>query len=231
VTLLGHEAILDALKRDELSDRLVVMPLLDLAQIGPASIDLRLGTEFRLLRRTREAGLDPGQHSQARLEEMQESVSVEIGKELWLHPGQFVLGATLEFLRIPNDLGAYVLSRSTWGRIGLLVATAIMVQPGFGGSLTLELVNHGDGPIALYPGARIAQLVLHSLGSPTEYAYETSGTYLGPTGPQVANLRKEQAEIERLRTVGSGLRRELGAEDRGAASAGSEVNAPLSDER
>ncbi len=145
---------------------------------------------------------------------MTTSVDVEIGEKLWLHPGQFVLGATFEFLRLPPHLGAYVVGRSSWGRVGLLVATAIFVHPGFFGCLTLELVNHGESPIALYPGSRIAQLAVHRLPSGTSRHYgRDKDKYLGPTGPQVSHLAKESEEIDQLRRVGVRLAMPNGPEN------------------
>lgn len=207
MTLLHSEGLKEAIECDDLSRRLIVMPFLDFEkQRGPASIDLRLGTEFRVLRRTDESGLDPGDQPHAAVERMTTAVNVEIGDKLWLHPGQFLLGSTFEFLRIPPDLAAHVLGRSSWGRVGLLVATAIFVQPGFSGCLTLELVNHGESPIALYPGCRIAQLVVHTLPSATAHYYgRDDDKYIGPTGPQVSHLSKEATEIESLRIIGQRL--------------------------
>lgn len=207
MTLLHHEALDAAMRRAKVRDRLIVMPLLDREkQVGPASLDLRLGTEFLLLRRTERPCLDPGTQPQQTIDAMTTRVDVAIGDCLWLHPGQFVLGATLEFIQLPRDLGAYVVGRSTWGRDGLLVATAIFVQPGFAGCLTLELVNHGETPIALYPGSRIGQLAVHSLPSPTGHYYgRGDDKYVGPTGPQVSHLAKEALEVSRLRAAGAQL--------------------------
>lgn len=207
MTLLHAEALREAIEEADIGRRLVFMPMLDKAkQIGPASVDLRLGTEFLILRRTDESGLDPGQQAQAAVERMTTTVDVEIGRKLWLHPGQLVLGATLEFLKLPRNLGAIVVGRSSWGRVGLLVATAIFVQPGFSGCLTLELVNQGDSPIALYPGSRIAQLVVYHLPGNTESYYgRDEDKYLGSTGPQVSYLSKEAAEIRRLEEMGAKL--------------------------
>jgi dCTP deaminase len=200
MSLLQYEALREALGDGDLDRRLVVMPMLDReAQVGSASIDVRLGTRFRVLRRTEDCGVDPARHSQAELERGQDDVTVAFGQPLWLHPGQFILGSTLEFLRFPSHLGGYVLGRSSWGRVGLLVATAIMVHPGFAGSPTLELVNHGESPIALYAGTRIAQLAVHSLEDATSRAYR--GRYIGPTGPEIAKLEKEQAEISAINEV------------------------------
>ena len=206
MSLLHHEALVAALCEDDLSKRLVLTPLLDRKQIGPASIDLRLGTRFLLLRRTLDSGLDPGGTPQTAIEESQEAVSVPLGESLWLHPQQFVLGATLEFLRLPLHVGAYVLGRSSWGRVGLLVATAVMVQPGYTGTLTLELVNEGDSPIRLYPGVRIAQLAVHKMEGTTSQPYTRRGAkYMAPTGPQPSRLAKERREIARVRRLAKRL--------------------------
>ena len=204
MTLLSHDGLRTALAAVDLEQRLILMPMLDaVEQVGPASVDVRLGTRFRVLRRTDESGIDPAAHSQGTLERSQQHVVVGIGTPLWLHPGQFVLGSTLEFLRFPAHLGGYVVGRSSWGRVGLLVATAIMIQPGFAGNLTLELVNQGEGPIALYAGSRIAQLAVHSLDAPTTKGY--TGKYVGPTGPQVTRLAKEGNDIARLKQIGEVL--------------------------
>jgi dCTP deaminase len=205
MTLLSHDELEKAIFADRLEDRLVIMPMLDPEdQIGPASVDLRLGTQFFYVERVEDAGIDAGDDLRNAIEARQHRVTVDFGSPLWLHPGQFVLGSTLEFLRLPPNLSAYVIGRSTWGRLGLLVATAIMLQPGWGGNLTLELVNHGESPIALYAGSKIAQLAVHALGSSTEKPYE--GEYTGPTGPWAPNLQAEHHRIERLAEVGDRLR-------------------------
>jgi dCTP deaminase len=207
MTLLHHEALDAALRETDLDKRLVVTPLLELSQIRESSIDLRLGTEFLLLRRTLRSGVNlEDADLQARIDNLYEKIAVPLGEGLWLHPQQFVLGATFEFVRIPPTLGAYVLGRSSWGRLGLLVATAILVGPGFAGSLTLELVNAGDSPIKLYPGLKIAQLAVHSLPGMTTHVYaQPEATYRSPTGPQPARLAKDQAELERIRELGRNL--------------------------
>lgn len=205
MTLLQHEALQEALRKKDFDKRLVVTPILDDDQIGEASIDLRLGTEFLLLRRTLQPGVDVGDENfQAQVDDLYERIVVPLGKGLWLHPQQFVLGGTFEFIRLPPRLGAYVLGRSSWGRLGLLVATAVMVQPGFAGSLTLELVNEGDSPIQLYPGLTIAQLAVHSLRSKTAFAKQEP-TYRAPTGPQPARLMNERLALEKISKLGESL--------------------------
>jgi dCTP deaminase len=93
---------------------------------------------------------------------------VSFGSRFILHPRNFVLGVTLEWIRLPSDLAAYVIGRSSWGRRGLIIATAAGVHPGFTGCLTLELTNVGEIPIAIKPGMTICQLFLHDVSSKSE---------------------------------------------------------------
>jgi dCTP deaminase len=205
MSLLLHEELNTEMSATELKDRLIVTPLLDPAQIGPGSIDLRLGTEFIESERRSEALIDP--YDTASLNAAGESeVYVPLGQHLVLHPGQFVLGATLEFVRLPAHLGAQVLSRSSWGRLGLLVATAVAVQPGFAGCLTLELVNAGSLPIRLRPGLRVAQLQVWSAKTATGSPYATGfEKYRAPLGPESNRLAWESSELDRIRRIGAKL--------------------------
>jgi dCTP deaminase len=209
MTALGRTELRRALKDEDLDRRLIVTPLLDEGQVGRGAVDLRLGTEFLLLHRTHRAGFDPKENSQVDVDELHERVVVPLGEKLWLHPQHFVLAATLEFLGLPDDMSAYVVGRSSWGRLGLIVATAVFVHPGFRGCLTLELVNEGDSPIALYPGSRIAQLAVHRLGeaAPSE-GYEDK--YRAPVRPQASRLTSEREELQRLESLGESLRSRLG---------------------
>ncbi len=211
MTLLGRKDLEHAIYEEEdLDRRLIITPLLDRGQIGRGAVDLRLGTEFLLLRRTRRPGLDPSANSQQDVDEMQDRVVVPFGEPLRLHPAHFVLAATLEFLRLPDDMAAYVVGRSSWGRVGLIVATAVFVHPGFRGCLTLELVNDGDSPIALSPGLRIAQLVIHRLEGPAPERECEEDKYVAPVRPQPSRLASEQSDFERLGALGEALRSRLG---------------------
>jgi dCTP deaminase len=173
-----------------LEERLIVTPLLSREQVRGGSIDVRLGQEFILMKRSAHGPIDPLEIDEA-FKDYQQSVRVPVGSKMILHPNQLVLGATLEFLQVPNDLMAYVIGRSSWGRLGLIVATAVMVSPGYRGSLTLELANLGDTPVYLYPGTRIAQLVFHTLTAPSP-AYPHAGKYTGPVGPEFSKLGLDQ---------------------------------------
>ena len=187
--VLGEQELWERMDR-RLEDRLVVTPLLSAKQVSGGSVDVRLGTEFIVLKRSARGPINPMTMSEGAAD-YQERVVLDVGQRMVLHPNQLVLGATLEFLQIPADLIAYVIGRSSWGRLGLIVATAIMVQPGYRGSLTLELANLGDTPIYLYPGTRIAQLVFHSVSSPTA-GYAQQGKYSGPVGPEFSKLAQDR---------------------------------------
>ncbi|MCB2212771.1 dCTP deaminase [bacterium] len=171
---------------------LVVEPLLDMDdQLGPSSVDLRLGYEFIVFRRSMFDTLDlkdiveDGEYSK-----YYHRVRLGNNEDLVLHPRQLILGSTFEFVKIPNDTNASVLSKSTWGRMGLLIATATNVDPGFRGCITLELVNMGEVPIKLRPGLRIAQLLLHTLSESEDVIY--SGKYISPVGPEFPKFSKMQ---------------------------------------
>jgi len=145
---------------------LIVTPMIDFeSQVGPASIDVRLGNDFIITRRTSIAAFDAADaEADRRVLEYQNHLYVPFGSSLVIHPGELVLGGTLEYISVPKGLVGLVVGRSSWGRVGLIIATATKVDPKFKGVLTLELVNQGSVPIRLYPGTRIAQLLFHRIG-------------------------------------------------------------------
>jgi dCTP deaminase len=201
MTLLSDD-INAALDEPDLKHRLIVTPLLDrAAQVGPGSIDLRLGTEFLEIDRADQPVVDVYKLPSSREAARGRRTVLPLAGTLTLHPGQFILGSTFEFLSLPLDISGQVVSRSSWGRLGLLVATAVAVQPGFKGVLTLELVNTGSVPIVLRPGARIAQLQVWRAANPASQPYSRSGKYRVPLGPEPAKLIGEQAEMKRLAAV------------------------------
>lgn len=147
---------------DEGDDPLVITPPPNPAELessGAGAVDLRLGSWFMNLRQARTACLRVGDDGSQVLK----THYVPFGREFILHPRTFVLAGTLEWIRLPRNLGAYVVGKSSWGRRGLIIATATGVHPGFTGCLTLELSNVGEIPIEIQPGMRICQLFLHSM--------------------------------------------------------------------
>ncbi|MFQ5976479.1 MAG: dCTP deaminase, partial [Candidatus Hydrothermarchaeales archaeon] len=186
-------------------DRLFITPLLKPAQqLGNLSVDLRLGNEFIVPMKTKYPVLDPsryGKYKVAEVEEYQEKIYKRYGEPFVLHPGQFVLGCTLEFIRLPNCFSAYIIGRSSWGRLGLTIATAIAIDPGYSGVLTLELLNSGETPIILYPGARIAQLILHKQSpSSLEYSRQKLSKYRFPVSVEFSKIRGD-ADWDDLREM------------------------------
>ena len=170
---------------------LIITPLLDTElQVKAASVDVRLGHESIVLRRSSVERVDPSdlKNWSANLFKTQERVRIARGHEFVLHPGQLILGGTLEYIALPDDLFASIEGRSSWGRLGLIIATASSIAPGFKGTITLELVNDGEVPLALYPGVRLAQLVLHQTQGRAEY----EGKYHCPTGPQFTRLQRDE---------------------------------------
>jgi dCTP deaminase len=168
-------------------DGLVITPLLSSAQVGQASIDVRLGNQFIVFRMHTFGSfaekMDPRQ--------IQERLVLRFGAKFVLHPGMLALGATLEYVSVPLDLEAQVEGRSSWARLGLEVATASTVEPGFKGTITLELSNVGSVPLELYPGVRIGQLVFHD-AQPTCIAYGTKRKYLCAVGPEFSRLLEDE---------------------------------------
>lgn len=168
MSALSTSAIRARMNEPDLARRLIISPVLDeeaQAKLGQAAIDVRLGFDFRLVIASRFSSIDGlhGETQRASFGELYSREFVPLGGEITIHPHQFFLAQTLEYLRLPSDLMAYVVGRSTWGRLGLIVATAVGIHPGFAGSLTLELRNLGETPLTLSPGQAIAQLFFHNV--------------------------------------------------------------------
>ncbi|MFN3152112.1 dCTP deaminase [Bremerella sp.] len=160
------------------SDPLVITPTPNLEQLrdsGSGSIDLRLGTWFVTLRHNRSALLDVNDQKgdEANANKLTHRYYVPFGHEFILHPRCFVLGVTMEWIRLPRKLAGYVVGKSSWGRRGLVIATAVGVHPGFSGCLTLEITNLGEIPIKIMPGMSICQLFIHSVDTHSEAVDKT----------------------------------------------------------
>ncbi len=200
VGALSRSAIADRLRanrEDRAKQRLVVSPLFA-DSLQDAGVDLRLGPDFIVFLHSAIGGFDPlDTHQDPRM--LQERVHKAWGERFMLHPGELVLASTLEYIVTPQDVVAQVVTRSSYGRLGLITATAVQVQPGSRGCITLELVNHGDTPIALSPGARIAQLLLIGLPYSNPVA---PGKYWFPVGPEFSRVEQDP-DAPRLRMIAS----------------------------
>jgi dCTP deaminase len=164
------------------SGRIGVDPL-DEDAIQPSSVDIRLHPAFRVFANHRYRAIDP----KAAQPDLTERVEVEGDAPFVLHPGEFVLGSTLERVTLGPDVVARLEGKSSLARLGLVIhSTAGFIDAGFSGDVTLELSNVATLPILLYPGMRIAQLAFFPLDRPAERPYGSDGLgskYQGQSGP------------------------------------------------
>jgi dCTP deaminase len=151
--------------------------------VQPSSVDLRVDRRFRVFENHKYPHIDP----RTQQEDLTTLVEVEGDEAFVLHPGEFVLGATLERVRLGDDIVARLEGKSSLGRLGLLIhSTAGFVDPGWDGYLTLELSNVANLPIAIYPGMRIGQISFYQMTSAADHPYgsrEAGSKYQGQVGP------------------------------------------------
>jgi dCTP deaminase len=162
--------------------RLVVDPW-DPALVQPSSVDVRLDRYFRVFNNQQYTHIDPAQQQ----DDLTTLVEPKDDDPFVLHPGEFVLGSTLEIVTLPDDLAGRLEGKSSLGRLGLLThSTAGFIDPGFTGHITLELSNVANLPITLWPGMKIGQLCLFGLSSASENPYGSAAAgsrYQGQRGP------------------------------------------------
>ncbi|UFX82979.1 dCTP deaminase [Candidatus Absconditicoccus praedator] len=157
-------------------------------QIGPASLDFRLGYDFKFYDKTCVDVIDPRKSLD---EKNIKIVSLEEGEDLIVHPGQFILGTTFETIGLPDDIVARCEGRSSLGRLGLIIhSTAGFVDPGFKGKITLEITNINEIPIKLHPGMRVGQFAFHLLSSKCveNYANRKSSKYMNQNNVQESKI-------------------------------------------
>jgi dCTP deaminase len=173
----------DVTIREELAaGRIMIEPMMEGA-VQPSSVDLRVDRYFRVFRNDTTPFIDPKEPQ----EDLTELVEVRDGDAFILHPGEFVLGSTLERVGVPDDVVGRLEGKSSLGRLGLLIhSTAGFVDCGFDGHLTLELSNVANLPIALYPEMKIGQISFLRMTTPAEHPYgstRTGSKYQGQRGP------------------------------------------------
>jgi len=170
------------IRKEVESGRLVLEPW-DAELLQPSSIDVRLDRFFRVFNNSAYTHIDPA----VQQDELTSLVEAEGDSPFVLHPGEFVLGSTLEVVTVPDDLAGRLEGKSSLGRLGLLThSTAGFIDPGFSGHITLELSNVANLPITLWPGMKIGQLCLFRLSNPSEHPYGSAvygSRYQGQRGP------------------------------------------------
>ena len=155
----------------------------EVSLLQPSSVDVRVDRYFRVFHNARYPYIDVKEPQEG----LTELVEIDDERPFILHPGEFVLGSTLERVVLPDDLVARLEGKSSLGRLGLLIhSTAGFVDPGFSGNLTLELSNVANLPIALYPGMKIGQISFFEMTTAAEHPYgssEKGSKYQGQRGP------------------------------------------------
>lgn len=163
------------------------------AHIGASSCDLRLGRFFKIYNHAQKAVLDPRDPESfkdvTKLIELKDHMTPFI-----VQPGEFVLGVTMEKVKLADDIVARVEGRSSLGRLGIIVhSTAGFIDAGFEGTITLEITNINRMPVALYPGMRVCQLAFEEMSSPAEVPYHMKKTskYQGQMLPEESRLHND----------------------------------------
>ncbi len=156
-------------------------------QLGTVGMDLRLSGSFRLFKTTHKTFIDL---TKEHFDTDTELIEIPIGERFILHPGEFVLGMTIENVELPTNIVGRLDGRSSLGRIGIIVhSTAGRVDPGWKGRLTLEISNIGKLPIAIIPGMKFCYITFEELTTPVEKAY--SGKYIGSKLPGASKIDEE----------------------------------------
>jgi dCTP deaminase len=170
--------------RDEIAAGRIVIEPFEPGCVQPSSVDLHLDRWFRVFRNHTLGHIDVRQN----LEELTELVEIEEDNPFILHPGEFVLGSTIERVALPDDLVGRLEGKSSLGRLGLLIhSTAGFVDAGWDGQLTLELSNVASLPITLYAGMKIGQISFMRMTTAAENPYGTTelgSKYQGQRGPR-----------------------------------------------
>ena len=177
--------------------QLVITPILENNQIGESTIDLRIGNIFRMSKQTRIPYIDISDTS---IERFFDTTYRDFGEDFIIYPNQLVLASTFEFIKLPNNIMSHVYTRSSINRLGINIAS--VVQPGYSGTLTLELKNIGHNAIKLTAGMRIVQLVLFDVESDefTAYSQIRDAKYIANTEPKISNIYDDK-DLKILRSL------------------------------
>lgn len=169
-------------------NRLVFSPKLTDDQIGPASVDLRLGYAFKVFHTEKHSLLDIKKKLP---QDFTKTVELKENERFILHSNNFVIASTIERIKVPNDMVVRVEGKSSLARMGILVHTAGFVDPGFEGEITLEISNQSPIAIAIYPNMYICQIACEYLYTPSEVPYNKrkKSLYSGQSGPTEASIK------------------------------------------
>ncbi|OGG13900.1 dCTP deaminase [Candidatus Gottesmanbacteria bacterium RIFCSPHIGHO2_02_FULL_39_11] len=176
------------------SKRIIIKPLPDFStQLGSCTLDLRLGNVYRVFNHSRTPFLDP--RNPETIPNITSEITINDTESFTLHPGEFILAITKEYIEMPDDLTGRLEGRSSIGRMGVVIhSTAANIECGFRGQITLELANMGPIPVILYPGIRICSLSFEQLSSPAEVPYykKKGAKYVNQKSPLESRLGEEK---------------------------------------
>src|SRR5437870_12161108 len=177
--------------REEIALGRIEIDPFDESALQPSSVDLHVDRTFRTFHNARYPYIDVKKEMPG----LTELTEVEGDTPFILHPGEFVLGSTLERVRLPDDLVARLEGKSSLGRLGLLIhSTAGYVDPGWDGYLTLELSNVANLPITIYPAMKIGQISFFRLTTAADRPYgskDRGSKYQGQRGPTASRFFEE----------------------------------------
>ncbi len=185
--LLSDKSIKEAIT----AGRIVIKPFFEDC-VQPSSIDVHLDSRFLMFNKAQHAVIDVRQKQ----DQLMLMTEIKDGEPFILHPGEFVLGSTLESLKLPNDVAGRIEGKSSLGRLGLLIhSTAGYVDPGWEGNLTLELSNVSPLPITLYYKMKIGQISFTQMTTPVDRPYGSKGLgshYQGQKVPVASKFYEER---------------------------------------
>ncbi len=177
--------------KEALANGRIVIDPMDEDDIQPASVDLHLGRSLLAFRNSRRPYIDLREN----VSDLTEETRLHDDEPFMLHPGEFILGNTRETIHLPDDLVARLEGKSSLGRVGLVIhSTAGYIDPGWQGSLTLELTNVSNLPITLYYGMRIGQISFQHMTTPVDRPYgskDLGSRYMGSDGPTASRMHTD----------------------------------------
>jgi len=180
--LLSDGSILELVEKGEL----IIRPF-DKSLLGPSSLDLRLGNEFLVFERTRIDVIDPHKP----IDKFVKIVNISDDEYFIIHPNEFILATTLEYIKLPSYLAARIEGRSSLARLGLIIhSTGGFIDAGFEGQLTLEMSNLNNVPVKLFPRMRIAQIafIIQDKPSTKPYGERKTSKYHKQKGPVASKI-------------------------------------------
>jgi dCTP deaminase len=197
MTVLSKAAIKKRMKLDIADEQsIIITPLLNEDSAFDAeALDLRLGSYFLLPRISGEGHFCPDdQPSNARYQ----SVHIPLGRYIVIPAHQTILGATLEYIKLPFDVSGQILTKSSVARTFVVMETAPWIHPSYRGCLTLEIANVSNTPILLYPGRPIGQLVFFAISPKPDRKQKLNATYLGPIYPEAPRFNSPQKDLSAI---------------------------------